>query len=238
MPAGRPEAREPRGSAVSPGLPPPRQRLRTAGAAGHLAPNFPSRPTWGRGSRRLLPLSAPGRPAAARTTPSLHAAAPLSPRRLPPAPAAPLQTARPPRAASHAAQRPPRLRSAPRARPRAASLRSHTKRGSGGRALVPLSVREEWGWGGGPRAAPGHTTPRGLWVIPCRWDRRPLARGVAARGREGVETRGGGERSGPGPPHPHRRTQPRRRPGRPRGRAARDFQSPAQRPRCGEAAPD
>lgn len=153
MPAGRPEAREPRGSAVSPGLPPPRQRLRTAGAAGHLAPNFPSRPTWGRGSRRLLPLSAPGRPAAARTTPSLHAAAPLSPRRLPPAPAAPLQTARPPRAASHAAQRPPRLRSAPRARPRAASLRSHTKRGSGGRALVPLSVREEWGWGGGEGSA-------------------------------------------------------------------------------------
>lgn len=153
MPAGRPEAREPRGSAVSPGLPPPRQRLRTAGAAGHLAPNFPSRPTWGRGSRRLLPLSAPGRPAAARTTPSLHAAAPLSPRRLPPAPAAPLQTARPPRAASHAAQRPPRLRSAPRARPRAASLRSHTKRGSGGRALVPLSVREEWGWGGAEGSA-------------------------------------------------------------------------------------
>lgn len=153
MPAGRPEAREPRGSAVSPGLPPPRQRLRTAGAAGHLAPNFPSRPTWGRGSRRLLPLSAPGRPAAARTTPSLHAAAPLSPRRLPPAPAAPLQTARPPRAASHAAQRPPRLRSVPRARPRAASLRSHTKRGSGGRALVPLSVREERGRGGAEGSA-------------------------------------------------------------------------------------
>lgn len=108
------------------------------------------------------------------------------------------------------------------------------------RRARPRSSQREGrvGLGGGPRAAPGHTTPRGLRVIPCRWDRRPLARGVAARGREGVETRGGGERSGPGPPHPHRRTQPRRRPGRPRGRAARDFQSPAQRPRCGEAAPD
>lgn len=157
VPAGSPEGRqgeeERRVSAPEPRLPPPR----------HLAPNFPSQPTWGRGSRRLLPLSAAGRPAAARTTPSPAAAAPSS--RLLTPPSGPLP---PPSALL--------LRAVCRARPRALTQR----RGSGGRAPAPLGAcGGERGRGARPalpcRSAPHRAAPR-----------RPRGAAGAARARAGL----------------------------------------------------
>lgn len=87
-----------------------------------------------------------------------------SPNRRPPAPPA----------ASHAARRPPpRCVSGPPAR----AACSHTKRGSGGRALVPLGAGDERAggrrarpaWGSASRAGIYHATAGyGFRVIPCR----------------------------------------------------------------------
>lgn len=182
---------------------PPWRCLSAVGPAGraadpprHLAPNFPSQPTWGRGSRLLLPLSAAGRPAAAYTTPSLSAsrpaslpaprpaaasaaasaAAPRSSLHPPPAPAAALQTAARPRRSPPLTLPGALCRAVSRARPRGAAC-SHTKTGSGGRALVPLGAGDERA--GGRRAHPalGSASRAGIYhatagygfrVIPCR----------------------------------------------------------------------
>lgn len=166
VPAGSPEGRQGgeqrRVSAPEPRLPPPR----------HLAPNFPSQPTWGRGSRRLLPLSAAGRPAAARTTPSPAAAAPSS--RLLTPPSGPL----PPPSAL--------LRAVCRARPRALTQR----RGSGGRAPAPLGAcGGERGRGARP-ALPCRTAP----ASGCRRGCSGTRGAAAAAAREG-ESRQPGRRA-------------------------------------------
>lgn len=174
---------------------PPWRCLSAAGPAGraaepprHLAPNFPSQPTWGRGSRLLLPLSAAGRPAAAYTTPSLSARRPacLPPRPptrrclrrclrhrpaflTPPSsrPRGGSPNRRPPARAARRLSRCPAPSAALCLGPARAALPARTQREGAAGAPLFLSARGTSGLGGGGRTrpweappAPGYTTPR------------------------------------------------------------------------------